>query len=153
LALVPEGRHVFKTLTVEENLRLAAGRGGVSLDSAFGRFPILARRAAQPADRLSGGEQQQLAIARALMTDPSLLILDEPSLGLAPLMIDAIYSLLEHLRAEGRTMLLVEQNAARTIQFCDRCIVLSRGRVRAIGSREELRDNPAVLRAYLGGQS
>jgi branched-chain amino acid transport system ATP-binding protein len=152
LALVPEGRNVFKTLTVEENLRLAGGRSAGPLDAVFERFPILAERAAQPADRLSGGEQQQLAIARALMTDPSLLVLDEPSLGLAPLMIDTIYSLLQELRVEGLTMLLVEQNASRTIEFCDRCVILSRGRVRATGSRKELRGNPAVLRAYLGRQ-
>jgi ABC-type branched-subunit amino acid transport system ATPase component len=153
LALVPEGRHIFKTLTVEENLRLAV-RGGESdsLKSAFDRFPILAERAGQPADRLSGGEQQQLAIARALIRHPRLLVLDEPSLGLAPRTIETIYALLGELREEGKTMLLVEQNAARTIEFCDRCLVISRGRVGAEGSREDLRANPATVRAYLGGQ-
>jgi len=155
LALVPEGRHIFKTLTVEENLRLAApadGDGAESTEAALGRFPILRERARRRADRLSGGEQQQLAIARALLGRPKLLVLDEPSLGLAPKMIDTIYELLHGLREEGVTMLLVEQNAARTIDFCDRCAVLSTGKVRAQGSRSELQRNPDVLRAYLGRQ-
>lgn len=155
LALVPEGRHIFKTLTVAENLRLGARgelNGGAWIERTLERFPILRERADQRADRLSGGEQQQLAIARALLGRPKLLILDEPSLGLAPKMIDVIYELLQGLREEGVTMLLVEQNAARTIDFCDRCLVLSTGKVRAQGSREELQRNPDVLRAYLGGQ-
>jgi branched-chain amino acid transport system ATP-binding protein len=154
LALVPEGRHIFKTLTVEENLRLATrtdSEGEVWAET-LERFPVLRERAPQRADRLSGGEQQQLAIARALLSKPKLLILDEPSLGLAPKTIDVIYELLQNLRAEGVTMLLVEQNAARTIDFCDRCVVLSTGRVRAEGSRSELQRNPDVLRAYLGRQ-
>ena len=155
LALVPEGRHIFKTLTVEENLRLGArgnGSAEAPMEATFERFPILGERADQRADRLSGGEQQQLAIARALVGRPRLLVLDEPSLGLAPKMIDAIYELLQSLREEGVTMLLVEQNAARTIDFCDRCAVLGTGRIRAQGSREELQRNPDVLRAYLGKQ-
>lgn len=154
LALVPEGRHIFKTLTVAENLRLGAGSngGGALMEQTLERFPILRQRARQQADRLSGGEQQQLAIARALLGKPKLLILDEPSLGLAPKMIDVIYELLQGLRDEGVTMLLVEQNAARTIDFCDRCVVLSTGRIRAHGSRSELQRNPDVLRAYLGRQ-
>jgi branched-chain amino acid transport system ATP-binding protein len=155
LALVPEGRHIFKTLTVAENLRLGARSGdgdGASMEQALERFPILRERARQRADRLSGGEQQQLAIARALLGRPKLLILDEPSLGLAPKMIDVIYELLGGLRDEGVTMLLVEQNAARTIDFCDRCVVLSTGKIRAQGSRSELQRNPDVLRAYLGKQ-
>jgi branched-chain amino acid transport system ATP-binding protein len=155
LVLVPEGRHIFKTLTVAENLRLGARGeldGGAWMERTLERFPILRERAGQRADRLSGGEQQQLAIARALLGKPKLLILDEPSLGLAPKMIDVIYELLQGLREEGVTMLLVEQNAARTIDFCDRCLVLSTGKVRAQGSREELQRNPDVLRAYLGGQ-
>lgn len=155
LGLVPEGRHIFKTLTVAENLRLGA-RGDsereARTDWALERFPILRERAGQRADRLSGGEQQQLAIARTLLGKPKLLVLDEPSLGLAPRTIDVIYELLGGLREEGVTMLLVEQNAARTIDFCDRCLVLSAGRVRAQGSRGELQRNPDVLRAYLGRQ-
>ena len=155
LALVPEGRHIFKTLTVAENLRLGARDGsddGAWMERTLDRFPILRERAGQRADRLSGGEQQQLAIARALLGKPKLLILDEPSLGLAPKMIDVIYELLAGLRDEGVTMLLVEQNAARTIDFCDRCVVLGTGKVRARGSRSELQRNPDVLRAYLGRQ-
>lgn len=155
LALVPEGRHVFKTLTVAENLRLAErrdGDGATATANTLDRFPILRERANEHADRLSGGEQQQLAIARALIGRPRLLILDEPSLGLAPKTIDLIYELLEDLRREGTTMLLAEQNAARTIDFCDRCLVLGGGRVRVQGDREELRGDPDLLRAYLGGQ-
>jgi branched-chain amino acid transport system ATP-binding protein len=154
LALVPEGRHIFKTLTVAENLRLGVGsnRGGAWMEQTLERFPILGERAGQRADRLSGGEQQQLAIARALLGRPKLLILDEPSLGLAPKTIDVIYELLQGLREEGVTMLLVEQNAARTIDFCDRCAVLSTGEIRTQGSRDELQSNPDVLRAYLGRQ-
>jgi len=153
IALVPEGRQIFGTLTVAENLRLA-GRGGAgeTMEQVLERLPILRRRAEQRADRLSGGEQQQLAVARALLCKPRLLILDEPSLGLAPKMIDVVYGLLEELRAEGTTMLLVEQNAARTIDFCHRSLVLAGGKVRTGGRREELQSNPQVLRAYMGRQ-
>jgi len=154
IALVPEGRHVFKTLTVAENLRMGeigAGENGRALEQMLDRFPILRERAGEHADRLSGGEQQQLAIARALLGRPKLLMIDEPSLGLAPKTIDLIYELLAELREEGTTMLLVEQNAARTIDFCDRCLVLGGGAVRAHGGREELREDSDVVHAYLGG--
>ena len=156
IALVPEGRHVFRTLTVSENLRLGihgrAAEGEFWLEQTLDRFPILRRRASQRAHRLSGGEQQQLAIARALLGKPKLLVLDEPSLGLAPNTIDSIYELLANLREEGVTMMLVEQNATRTIDFCDRSLVLSGGRIRAEGTREELRRSPDILRSYLGRQ-
>jgi branched-chain amino acid transport system ATP-binding protein len=155
LALVPEGRQIFKTLTVAENLQLGAGSKSTAtsrIEQTLNRFPILVERARQRADRLSGGEQQQLAIARALLGEPQLLILDEPSLGLGPKMIDVVYELLGGLREDGVTILLVEQNAARTIAFSDRCVVLSGGRIRAEGTREELQDNSDVLHAYLGRQ-
>jgi ABC-type branched-subunit amino acid transport system ATPase component len=153
LALVPEGRQIFKSLTVEENLKLGArGRDGEASERMLERFPILRKRADQRADRLSGGEQQQLALARALVGEPKLLILDEPSFGLAPKVIDVIYQLLDGLREDGVTMLLVEQNAARTIAFCDRCLVLSGGLIRARGARAELEQDPSLLRAYLGRQ-
>lgn len=153
IALVPEGRQIFGTLTVAENLRLAAqGDGSETMEPVLERLPVLRERAGQRADRLSGGEQQQLAVARALLRKPRLLILDEPSLGLAPKMIDVIYGLLEELRREGATMLLVEQNAARTIDFCERSLVLAGGKVRVSGRREELQRDPQVLRAYMGRQ-
>ena len=154
IALVPEGRHVFKTLTVAENLRMGEMDGRedrAAVERMLERFPILRERAGEHADRLSGGEQQQLAIARALLGRPKLLMLDEPSLGLAPKTIDLIYELLAGLREEGTTMLLVEQNATRTIDFCDRCLVLGSGVVRASGGREELREDSEVVHAYLGG--
>jgi branched-chain amino acid transport system ATP-binding protein len=153
ITLVPEGRQIFGTLTVAENLRLAAqGNGTEMMEQVLERLPILRERAGQRADRLSGGEQQQLAVARALLRKPRLLILDEPSLGLAPKMIDVIYGLLEELRAEGATMFLVEQNAARTIDFCQRSLVLAGGEIRASGRREDLQRDPELLRAYMGRQ-
>jgi branched-chain amino acid transport system ATP-binding protein len=152
VALVPEGRQVFKTLSVEENLRLSAARDEGRVASVIDRFPILRERARQRADRLSGGEQQQLALARAMVGGPKILLLDEPSLGLGPKMIETTYELLGELRRDAVTMLVVEQNAARTIEFCDRTMVLSGGRIKAEGSRHELRRNPEILRAYLGRQ-
>jgi len=156
VALVPEDRQVFRTLTVAENLRLgawSAGEDEAAIGRALERFPLLRERAGERADRLSGGERQQLAIARALLGRPRLLILDEPSLGLGPKTIDTIYELLGELREEGTTMLLVEQNAARTIDFCDRCLVLSGGAVRARGKPEELRGDFDLVGAYLGGKA
>ena len=155
LTLVPEGRQIFRTLTVAENLRLGARdskEGEAAIERALERFPKLRERAGEHADRLSGGEQQQLAIARAMLRRPRLLLLDEPSLGLAPKTIDATYALLGELRAKGTTMLLAEQNAVRTIDFCDRCVVLGGGTVRAQGARGELQGNSDLVRAYLGSR-
>jgi branched-chain amino acid transport system ATP-binding protein len=152
LALVPEGGQVFASLTVAENLALAAGKTRSMVEATVERFPALRERAAQRAERLSGGERQQLAIARALASKPRVLALDAPSLGLAPRAIDSIYELLGRLREDGMTMLLAEQNAARTIEFCDRCLVLGKGRVRLHGDREDLRRENGLVHAYLGGE-
>lgn len=144
LSLVPEGRNILSTLTVEENLRLGASarrdRAGVRADLAAAkeRFPILGSRARQAAGLLSGGEQQQLAIARALMSRAHLLLLDEPSLGLAPLMIDAVFDTIVALRAEGVTIVLIEQNASRAVDIADRSVVLRNGVVVAAGTRDEI---------------
>lgn len=144
LSLVPEGRNILSTLTVEENLRLGASarrdRPGVRADLAAAkeRFPILGSRAHQPAGLLSGGEQQQLAIARALMSRAHLLLLDEPSLGLAPLMIDAVFDTIVALRAEGVTIVLIEQNASRAVDIADRSVVLRNGVVVAAGARDDI---------------
>jgi branched-chain amino acid transport system ATP-binding protein len=154
LALVPEGRHIFTTLTVRENLLLgyASGRGSRDslLDEMLTRFPVLRRYYKEPAGGLSGGEQQQLAIARALLSKPQLLVLDEPSLGLAPLVVDEVFALLAGLREQGATVLLVEQNAARALAAADRTYVLSGGRVVAAGTAGELSQRQDIQEAYLG---
>jgi branched-chain amino acid transport system ATP-binding protein len=156
LALVPEGRHIFGSLTVSENLLLGTTprpdrRGYRSeLKEIFARFPILERYFDTPAARLSGGEQQQLAIGRALLSRPRLLLLDEPSLGLAPKVVDLVFEALAELRADGVTVLLVEQKAARTVAFADRTYVLRDGTVRHSGTRDELRNRLDLAHAYLG---
>ena len=156
LALVPEGRHIFETLTVAENLRLGRMAGGRSAEEVrelvSRRFPVLERYAQTPAGRLSGGEQQQLAIARAMAGRPRLLMLDEPSLGLAPLMVDAVFELVEELRREGTSILLVEQNAYRAVQLADRGYVLRSGEIVRAGRRDELMDAfDEMTSAYMGG--
>ena len=143
ISLVPEGRRIFAGLTVEENLRLGgtprpAGEASASMDRIFERFAVLRERRAQIAGTLSGGEQQQLAIARALMAQPRVILYDEPSLGLAPLIVDRIFALIAELRDEGVTTVLVEQNARRALQLGDRGYVLSSGQVIAQGSAAEL---------------
>ena len=157
VALVPEGRHIFATLTVAENLAIGATTrarsAGVSEDveRALQRFPVLRRYYRSNAGKLSGGEQQQLAIARALLSAPRLLLMDEPSLGLSPVLVDVIFDTVEELRSSGLTILLVEQNAARTVEIADRCYVLRSGSVVAEAERGEL--HPDELGAiYLGGQ-
>jgi branched-chain amino acid transport system ATP-binding protein len=156
LALVPEGRHIFNTLTVSENLQMGAtarrDRTAVrhDLTRLLDRFPVLERYYDSPAGRLSGGEQQQLAIVRALLSRPRLLLLDEPSLGLAPVVIDLVFDALAELREEGVTILLVEQNAARTVELADRSYVLRTGQVALAGARDELQDAADFELAYLG---
>ncbi len=157
LSLVPEGRHVFGTLTVEENLLVASGRQrdrqaiAQDLSRVFGYFPALKERRAYPASRLSGGEQQMLAIGRALMTRAPMLLVDEPSLGLAPKIIDQIYKMLLDLRRQERlTLLINEQSSHRILKYADRIYVLRAGEIRLHGTAEELRDGHAIKEAYFG---
>ena len=156
---VPEGRHVFGPLTVKENLELGAYRRrgkqnkNKILDDfeyILALFPVLEKRLKQRAETLSGGEQQMLAIGRALMGRPVLLLLDEPPLGLAPLVVQEIISIIEKLRNEGTTILLVEQNARAALKISHRAYVLETGKVRVQGKSSELMENEAVKKAYLG---
>ncbi len=156
IALVPEGRHIFASLTVTENLLLGAtvrrDAGGVraDIDRSFAVFPILGERRRQPAGQLSGGEQQQLAIARALLSRPRLLMLDEPSLGLAPAIVDQVYVLLRSVRDQGVTILLIEQNAERVFGISDRVHVMSGGEFGLSGSAAEIRADRRFDAAYFG---
>jgi branched-chain amino acid transport system ATP-binding protein len=151
IALAPEGRRLFAGLTVAENLTLGAGgRGGVARGRLLELFPLLGERLHAPAGSLSGGEQQQLAIARALMSNPRLLLLDEPTLGLAPRLVRVVFELIARLRdEEGVTVLLVEQNIHRALDLCDRAYVLRTGQVDAEGTPSELRAR-GIEHAYLG---
>ena len=151
----PEGRQVFGPLSIEDNLKLGAyrrqdARRQARLDHVYGLFPVLAERRRTPAMSLSGGQQQMLAIGRALMAGPKLLLLDEPSLGLAPLLVDQILAAVTSLRDEGITTLLVEQNASAALAIADRGYVLETGRVVMEGSGAALLDDPKVRAAYLG---
>ncbi len=156
LALTPEGRRVFPRLSVADNLRLGAvpQRDRASAEAARKRvldlFPVLGERAGQAGGTLSGGQQQMLAIGRSLMASPELLLLDEPSLGLAPILVDQIFELLSRLRDEGTTILLVEQNVHRALEVSDRAYVLVNGEVDREGPAAELRASAEIERAYLG---
>jgi branched-chain amino acid transport system ATP-binding protein len=156
LALVPEGRRVFRTLSVTANLELGAfhrrDKGEVrrDLEEIQERFPILKERAHQAAGTLSGGEQQILAIGRALMARPRLLMLDEPSMGLAPRMVTQVYDILAELKTQGTTLLLVEQNARAALKVADRGYVLETGRIILDDTAGNLQEDPEVQRAYLG---
>ncbi len=154
---VPEGRGTFTTLSVEENLRLGAytrrDRGGVGedFDRVFGYFPVLAERRDQQAGTLSGGEQQMLAIARALMLRPRLLVLDEPSFGLAPMIVESIFGIMREINeSENVSMLLVEQNASLALELADHAYLLETGQVVTSGPAEMLRKDEAIRRSYLG---
>ncbi len=156
VALVLEGRHVFSGLTVLENLKLGAtirrdaAEIAADIRSYFEIFPILQERRDEPAGRLSGGEQQMLVIARALLSRPALLMLDEPSLGLAPQIIDRIYQIIDEIRSRGVTVLVVEQNAERALKAADRIYVLNGGRVRLSGNPSALADTREFEAAYFG---
>jgi branched-chain amino acid transport system ATP-binding protein len=161
LAHSPEGRRVFATMTVADNLTLGAfprltgsrPRGDVAadLEKAMDLFPRLKERRGQLAGTLSGGEQQMLAMARAIMLDPEVILLDEPSMGLAPILVAEVFKIIGRLKAQGITMLLVEQFAAAALSVADYGYVLENGRISVHGPAEKLRDDPAVQAAYLGG--
>lgn len=153
---VPEGRRVFTNLTVMGNLKMAASlrkdKAGIKrdIDSVFDRFPRLKERMNQSALTLSGGEQQMLAISRAIMARPTLLLLDEPSLGLAPIIIQQIFSIIEKINADGTTVFLVEQNANQALRIANRAYVMENGRIVMEDSADKLLTDPAVQKAYLG---
>jgi len=156
LAQVPEGRRVFLNMTVEENLEMGAftrkgAEVAVSLENVYDRFSRLKERRKQIAGTLSGGEQQMLAMGRALMSKPELLMLDEPSMGLAPLLVEQIFDIIKELNAAGTTILLVEQNAQMALSIADRGYVLETGKIVSSAKAEELLNNDAVKKAYLGG--
>lgn len=155
LSQVPEGRHVFPEMTVLENLELGAylrkGRHSEDLDEVYGRFPVLADRQKQLAGTLSGGEQQMLAMGRAIMAKPRVLLLDEPSMGLAPLLVQEIFDIIVKINASGTTVLLVEQNANMALQVAHRAYVMETGSIVLEGRAADLADSEDIKKAYLGG--
>ena len=155
---VPEGRRIFQELTVYENLLMGAysmkkGQADfkADLEMVYGRFPRLAERKNQIAGTLSGGEQQMLAIGRALMSHPKLLMLDEPSMGLSPLLVDEVFKIIKDINKDGTTILLVEQNAGKSLAISDRAYVLENGKIVLTGAGSELASSEMVKKAYLGG--
>jgi branched-chain amino acid transport system ATP-binding protein len=158
ISLVPEGRDIFPSLTVEENLRLGAFTRSEkseyrrNLDEVYDLFPVLKERLQQPGGTLSGGEQQQLAIARALMSSPRLLMLDEPSLGLAPALVDQIFELIARLHQRGVTILLVEQNVDRSLEIVDRAYLMNTGLIESQGTAQQLRAHTDIEAIYMGIQ-
>jgi branched-chain amino acid transport system ATP-binding protein len=156
LAMVPEGRGVFTRMSIQENLMMGAytrnDKAGIDDDIAkwFDVFPRLKERAAQMAGTLSGGEQQMLAMARALMSHPKLLLLDEPSMGLSPIMVEKIFEVIRKVSSEGMTILLVEQNAKLALQAADRGYVMDSGLITMTGNASDMLDDPRVKAAYLG---
>ena len=155
LAHVPEGRHIFLQMTVQENLEMGAftRKGDISdaLDNVFQHFPRLKERRKQIGGTLSGGEQQMLAMGRAMMISPKLLMLDEPSMGLAPILVEQIFDIIRELRKAGTTILLVEQNAGMALDIADRAYVLETGNITLSGTGAELAQSELVKKAYLGG--
>ena len=157
IALSPEGRRILPQLTVEENLKLGAYiRDDVSgilndIDYVYSLFPRLKERRKQKGSTLSGGEQQMLALGRALMSKPELLMLDEPSLGLAPILVDEVFQIIREINSKGMTVLLVEQNARAALKIADKAYVLETGAISLSGTGQELLNNPKVRAAYLGG--
>ena len=156
MALCPEGRRIFQHMTVRENLEMGAysrpkSEIEDSIEQVFKRFPRLKERRKQIAGTLSGGEQQMLAMSRALMSKPKLMMLDEPSMGLAPILVDQIFDIIKELHASGTTILLVEQNARKALQIADRAYVLETGSITLSGTGAELASSEDVKKAYLGG--
>ena len=156
LALVPEGRRVFLQMTVQENLEMGAftkGNAGIpkDLEMVYDLFPRLRERRRQISGTLSGGEQQMLAMGRALMSHPKLLMLDEPSMGLAPILVEQIFDIIRSLHKAGSTILLVEQNAQAALSIADRAYVLETGKITVSGTGKELLASPEIKKAYLGG--
>jgi branched-chain amino acid transport system ATP-binding protein len=156
IALVPEGRRLFTKMTVEENLELGCYLAGPraarqqSLDRVYGLFPILRDKRGQPAGELSGGQQQMVAIGRALMAQPRIVLFDEPSLGLAPTIVDDMFDIIARVRDDGAAVLLVEQNVLKALSIADRAYVLEQGRIVASGLPDELLKQPHIREAYLG---
>lgn len=154
LVQVPEGRQVLATLTIEENLLMGGWHVGAgskeTIDEMYARFPVLGERRALPAGSLSGGEQQMLAIARALVARPRVMLMDEPSMGLAPKVVDDVFRVIEEIRASGTTVVLVEQNARRALRAADHGYVMQTGEIVHSGPADELLADPKIVQAYLG---